>query len=94
MKIILAIDSFKGCLSSVQVEKAAQEGILKIYPSAEVITLPIADGGEGTLEAMLSANKAIKAVSIVAHDPLMRPIQASYGMSVDGKTAILEMAQT
>ncbi len=94
MKIILAIDSFKGCLSSVQVEKAAQEGILKIYPSAEVIALPIADGGEGTLEAMLSANKAIKAVSIVAHDPLMRPIQASYGMSVDGKTAILEMAQT
>lgn len=94
MKIILAIDSFKGCLSSAEVERAAQEGILKVYPSTEVIALPIADGGEGTLEAMLSVNNAMRTVSVAAHDPLMRPIQTSYGMSADGKTAILEMAKT
>ncbi|NLI36153.1 MAG: glycerate kinase [Bacteroidales bacterium] len=94
MKIVLAIDSFKGCLSSIEVEKAAREGILKIYPSAVVVSLPIADGGEGTLEAMLSVNEAIKTVSIVAHDPLMRPIETFYGMSPDGKIAILEMAKT
>lgn len=94
MKIVLAIDSFKGCLSSIEVEKAAREGILKTDPSAEVVLLPIADGGEGTLEAMLGVNNAIKAVSVAAHDPLMRPIETSYGMSLDGKIAILEMAKT
>lgn len=94
MKIILAIDSFKGCLSSTEVEKAAEEGILNICPWAEVIALPIADGGEGTLEAMFEVNNAIKTVSITAHDPLMRPIKTSYGISADGKTAILEMAKT
>ena len=51
MKAVVAIDSFKGCLTSLEAGQAAKEGILRVYPDAQVALLPLADGGEGTVEA-------------------------------------------
>jgi glycerate kinase len=94
MKIILAIDSFKGCLSSVEAEQAAFDGIKQIIPEADIISIPIADGGEGMLEAMMAAEPSIEKKKIRVHDPLMRPITTSYGISYSNSTAIIEMALT
>lgn len=94
MKIILAIDSFKGCLSSVEAEQAAFDGIKQIIPEADIISVPIADGGEGMLEAMMAAEPSIEKKKIRVHDPLMRPITSSYGISFLNSTAIIEMAST
>ncbi|MDD4592895.1 MAG: glycerate kinase, partial [Parabacteroides sp.] len=49
-KAIIAIDSFKGCLSSIEAERAAKEGVLSVFPQCEVVCVPVADGGEGMLE--------------------------------------------
>ncbi len=54
-KAVIAIDSFKGCLSSAEAGKAAAEGIRSIYPECEILCLPIADGGEGMLEVLIEA---------------------------------------
>ena len=91
-KIILAIDSFKGCLTSEEVEQAAQKGILDVYPDCEVVSVPIADGGEGMLDIMVRATHG-KYMEVEVHDPLMRTIVAHYGVTGDGQTAIIEMAQ-
>lgn len=94
MKIILAIDSFKGCLSSADAENAAREGILRILPKADIICLPVADGGEGLLNAMMQVDRSIRIVSITTHNPLMQPINTCYGYSNDTHTALIEMATT
>ena len=91
-KIIIALDSFKGSLTSLQAAKACEQGIRHIFPSCNIITLPLADGGEGTLEALVYATKGRYVTSIV-HDPLMRPVKAAYGISGDGKTTFIELAQ-
>ena len=85
MKVIVASDSFKGCLSSAQVADAVAEGILLACPSAEVVKLPVADGGEGTVEALKA-----ELVKTVVSDPLDRPHEAAYG--INGDTAIIEVA--
>ena len=54
-KVVIAIDSFKGCLPSAEAGKAAAEGIRSVYPECEVICLPIADGGEGMLDVLIMA---------------------------------------
>ena len=90
MKILLAPDSYKDCLSAIQVCHAMKEGILRVIPSAEIVMLPIADGGEGTLDA-LSCATSIPLVTEPTCDPLGRPITASYGL--DGQLAIIELAQ-
>ncbi len=92
MRYIIAIDSFKGCLSSTDAALAVAEGIRKVQPSAEILQIPVSDGGEGMLTAFLSAFHG-KRVTIPVHDPMMRPISASYGISMDGETAIIEMAE-
>ena len=56
MKVVLAIDSFKGCMSSAEANAAAALGISDVYPDAECVCVPIADGGEGTVDAIISAN--------------------------------------
>ena len=93
MKIVIAPDSFKECLSATKVATAISEGIQKIVPEAEIISIPVADGGEGTVEALVSATGG-KIVYVPSLDPLNRPIQSFYGILGDGKTAVIEMAAT
>ena len=90
-KIVIASDSFKGSLSSLEVALAAEEGILRVFPECHVEKIPVADGGEGMVEALAEAVGGTP-ISCEVHDPLMRPIRAEYILSADGKTAVLEMA--
>ncbi|WP_300727178.1 glycerate kinase [uncultured Bacteroides sp.] len=91
-KIILAIDSFKGCLSSAEVEQCVAETIRSVYPQCEIISLPIADGGEGILDVLVRTTGG-HFITAEAHDPLMRLRKARYGVLGDGKTAVIEMAE-
>ena len=91
MKIILAIDSFKGRLTSAEAGQAAREAILQLHPEWETDIIPIADGGEGMLCVMLNATQGIKQTAW-AHNPCMELTPAEYGISADGTTAFIEMA--
>lgn len=91
MKIVIAPDSFKGSLSAVEVSEALAKGVLKAAPKAEICYLPMADGGEGTVEALVSSTKGTIQQKTV-HDPLGNPVTAFYGILGDGKTAVIEMA--
>lgn len=90
-KIIVASDSFKGCLSSSEVAHAAAEGIREVFPDCEVLEIPVADGGEGTVDALVRAMDGTL-IRCRVHDPLMHIIESSYGILGDGKTAVIEMA--
>lgn len=90
MKIVLAIDSFKGCLTSVEANQAAAEGIRAVRPDAEIVQVAVSDGGEGFLEAFHAAIGG-EMVIIGVRDPLMRRISARYLLK--GDTAVIEMAQ-
>jgi glycerate kinase len=90
-KTVVAIDSFKGCLTSGEIGKAAESGIKAVFPSCEVIQIPVADGGEGILDILMSTANG-KYVSVRAHGPLMEAMTARYGISGDGKTGLIEMA--
>lgn len=90
MKIVVAIDSFKGCLSSQEANQAAAEGIKRIYPDAEIVQVPVSDGGEGFLDAFhVAMGRQLTEVKV--RDPLMRPIMAKY--LLHGQKAVIEMAQ-
>lgn len=89
MHIILAIDSFKGCLTSEEVEAIFAQALTT--RGATVCSLPMSDGGEGMLEAFISALYG-QIVPAEVHDPLMRPLLASYGIAPDG-TAVIETAK-
>lgn len=89
MKIVIASDSFKGSLTSVEVAQAATRGIKAVYPDCDVVAVNVADGGEGTIEAVVDALGG-QIVHTTVSDPLGRPIQARYGIA--GKKAIIEMA--
>ena len=91
MKIVIAIDSFKECLSSAGVASRLASGIKKVYPEANIKEIPIADGGEGTLDAMCLALGAEK-IQVQVHDPLMRQITAEFGWHEPESLAIIEMA--
>lgn len=91
MKIILAIDSFKGSLTSADAEKAVAETISKVSSEHEIVCIPIADGGEGTLPVIMESTGAT-CHSIQAHNPCMEIIKTQYGISPDGNTAFIEMA--
>ena len=91
MKIIIAIDSFKGSLTSTEAGKAVEESILQAYPDWQTDIIPIADGGEGMLTVMLNATQG-KKQTLWAHNPCMELMQAEYGISADGTTAFIEMA--
>lgn len=90
MKVVVAMDSFKGCLSSAEANDAASEGIIKAFPDAEIIQVPVSDGGEGFLEAIHSVVGG-SLIEVVVRDPLMRPIKANYLLKE--KTAVIEIAQ-
>ena len=91
MKIIVAIDSFKGSLTSLEAGNAAREGIESVFPDAEIIVSPLADGGEGTAQAIIRATGG-EMQSVCVCDPLGRKITASYGIIPENKTAVIELA--
>ena len=89
-KIIVAIDSFKGCLTSAEANQAACEGILSKMPDAKVVQVPVSDGGEGFMEAFQAAMGG-SIVEVNVKDPLMRTIVAQY--LLQGDTAVIEIAK-
>lgn len=89
MKVAIAIDSFKGSLSTFEAGKAIEEGIKKVYSDAKVKIIPMADDGEGTVDAIVSAAGG-EMQKVKVHNPLGKIIESSYGI-VD-KTAIIEMS--
>jgi len=89
-KVIVAIDSFKGCLTSTEANQAANDGILHGMPDAEVMQVPVSDGGEGWLEAFHAAMGG-EIIEANVKDPLMRPIVAQY--LIQGDTAVIEIAK-
>lgn len=89
-KVVVAPDSFKGCLSSAEVAEAVAEGIRGVIPDAELVSVPVADGGEGTVEALTGGNGGAEIVWATVSDPLGRPVRASYG--IIGRTAVIESA--
>ncbi|MGE5529189.1 MAG: glycerate kinase, partial [Patescibacteria group bacterium] len=91
MHIILAPDSFKGSLSARQAAEAMAAGARRAFPDAVLTLVPMADGGEGTAEALLDATGGEKR-EITVCGPAGRPVRAFYGLLGDGKTAVLEMA--
>lgn len=91
MKIICAFDSFKGCMSAREACQTAAAGLREHYPDAEILCLPISDGGEGMVESIADAIGA-KMISVKVHDPLMQIIEAKYAINTDGDTAFMEMA--
>lgn len=91
MKAVIAIDSLKGSLSSLQAGDAIRAGILNVAPDAQVQVRPLADGGEGTVEALtLGMGGTIQTVSVTG--PLGDKVDARYGILKDGTTAVLEMS--
>ncbi len=91
MRVIIAPDSYKGSLSAVGVAEAMERGLLEVFPQAEVLKFPIADGGEGTVEALVTATDG-RMVCQTVTGPLGDPVQAVWGICGDGKTAVIEMA--
>lgn len=90
MKVIIAIDSFKGCLTSKEANGAAAEGIRRAYPNAEIVEVPVSDGGEGYMEAFHAAVGG-RLVEVAVRDPLMRLVTAKY--LLHDETAVIEIAQ-
>ncbi len=91
VKIVSAIDSFKGSMTSLEVSEAFEKGVRKIYKDAEFIKVSLADGGEGTVQALID-NTNGKLVKLKVNGPLMSETEAFYGILEDGETAVIEMA--
>lgn len=90
-KVVVAFDSFKGCISAHEACKAAAKGIRTVLPEANVVEIALSDGGEGLVRCVQQMLPT-KSVSIDVHGPLMTKLKAEYAMSMDGKTAYMEMA--
>ena len=91
MKIVIAPDSYKESLSATEVAQAIEKGFREIFPDAHYVSVPVADGGEGTVKALaLGMHGRIRTVTVTG--PLGTPIEAVYGILDDSKTAIIEMS--
>lgn len=90
-KIVVAADSFKGSLTAVQACGAIAAGVRRALPDAEVIAVPVGDGGEGTMNALSGALRASE-VPCRIHGPLKEPLEAFYAVTPDGNTAVIEVA--
>ena len=86
MKVVVAIDSLKGSLSSLEAGQAIKEGVQVVYPEAEVVVRPLADGGEGTVEA-LAIGMGGELVHVSVTGPLGEPVTAEYGILKSGRYA-------
>ncbi len=91
MKIVIAPDSYKESLSALEVATAIEAGFREIFPDADYHKLPLADGGEGTVAAMIAATGG-SFVKVAVTGPLGETVTAAYGLTGDGKTAVVEMA--
>lgn len=91
MKIVIAPDSYKESLSAAEVAQAIEKGFREIFPDAQYVSMPVADGGEGTVEAMIAATQGTEHSAWVT-GPLGEKVEACWGMSGDGVTAFIEMA--
>jgi len=91
MRIIVAPDSYKGSVSALGVAEAMARGIWTVFPEAEILKVPIADGGEGTVDALVAATGG-RLMHAEVRGPLGEPVRAHWGVSGDGTTAFLEMA--
>ncbi len=91
MRIVVAPDSYKGSVSALGVAEAMERGIHAVFPDAEVLKVPIADGGEGTVEALVAATGG-RLQHTEVPGPLGEPVRATWGVLGDGQTAVIEMA--
>lgn len=91
MRILIMPDSFKGSLSAVQAARAMARGVRAVFPDAALELLPVADGGEGTVETLVEATGGVIHHSTV-RGPLGEPVRAAWGVLGDGRTAVIEMA--
>ncbi|MBP0903189.1 glycerate kinase [Mariniflexile gromovii] len=92
MKIVLAPDKFKGSLTGLQFCNAVEEGIKEVFPKVEIVKMPLADGGDGTID-ILEYHLKGKRVTVKVNDPLFRDIEASYLYMKSIQTAFIEMAE-
>ena len=90
-RVLLAIDSFKGSVSSAQAEEAVAEGVRRVWPDAEVRTLPLADGGEGTLDAVAACGGELVTCEVAG--PLGERVPARMLVDVEHESAVIEMAE-
>jgi glycerate kinase len=91
MKIVIAPNAFKGSISAVEAAGAMGRGARRVFPNAEVREMPLADGGDGTMETLVTVTGG-RIVRVPATDPLGRPVDSAIGVLGDGKTAVVEMA--
>ncbi|KRL97716.1 glycerate kinase [Liquorilactobacillus satsumensis] len=92
MKFVIAPDSFKGSLTAKEVADAIQNGIQKVFPTANFVKVPMADGGEGTVQSLVDASQGTLITKKVT-GPLGKQVNATYGLLGDGNTAVIEMAE-
>ncbi|MBS5936920.1 glycerate kinase [Clostridium sp.] len=91
MKVVIAPDSYKGSLTAMEVANCIEEGIKRYNKNIEVVKVPMADGGEGTVQALVDATGG-RIINLKVCDPLLREVDSFYGILGDGNTAIIEMA--
>lgn len=92
MKIVLAPDSYKGSLTAKAACMAMEEGIRRVLPEADIVQVPMADGGEGTVQSLVDATGG-QIYKASVKDPLGNPVSAQYGILGDNETAVIEMAE-
>lgn len=92
MKIVIAPDSFKGSLTARQAADAIERGVRRATPDVDIISIPMADGGEGTVRALVDATGG-RLIPVRVTGPLGEPVAATYGILGDGTTAVIEMAE-
>ncbi len=93
MKIIIAPQEFKESLTGIQIARAMRKGVLRVWPEADAHLVPVADGGDGTLQSLVDASGG-QIMTAVVDDPLGRPIEAIWGALGDDRTAVIEMARS
>ena len=91
MKVVIAIDSFKGSMTSLEAGESAAAGIRRVYPDADIRIRPLADGGEGTVDALtMGCGGRLQKIRVTG--PLGRPVDSVYGILEESRTAIIEMS--
>ncbi|MBI2965933.1 MAG: glycerate kinase [Chloroflexi bacterium] len=93
MKIVIAPQGFKGSLTALEVARAMEAGVLRASTEVQTVLVPVADGGDGTLQALVDSSGG-RILSSRVTDPLGRPIDAQWGSMGDGQTAVIEMARS
>ncbi|WP_031327674.1 glycerate kinase, partial [Xanthomonas phaseoli] len=91
MKIVIAPDSYKESLSALDVATQIEAGFREVFPDWQYHKVPVADGGEGTVDALVAATGG-RVIACTVSGPLGTPVQAFFGLTGDGRTAVIEMA--